>query len=166
MTQNESVEGASTRAGHVLTITRLFNAPRSLVFSAFTDPRRMLQWLGPRDYPASFVEADVRPGGKWRACLDAAASGEKLWHGGVYKDIVPDQRLEFTFAWDQSDGRPGLETLVTIDFQDQDGKTQMRFRQSVFDSAEDCDGHRDGWNSAFDRLEDLLAQHENKAPPI
>lgn len=158
MAQTNKVDVANAPSSRVLTITRLFDAPRSLVFKAFTDPKRMLQWLGPRDYPASFVEADVRPGGKWRACLDAAASGEKLWHGGVYHEVVPDERLAFTFAWDQDDGTPGLETLVTIDFEDRAGKTQMQFRQSVFDSAEDCEGHREGWTSAFDRLEELLTQ--------
>ena len=57
-------------AGRVLTITRIFSAPPALVFDAFSDPKRMLQWLGPRDYPASYVESDMRVGGTWRACLD------------------------------------------------------------------------------------------------
>jgi len=148
----------NTSAGRVLTITRIFNAPPALVFDAFSDPKRMLQWLGPRDYPASYVEADLRVGGQWRACLDSQASGEKLWHGGVYREIVPGKRLAFTFAWDQADGRPGLETLININFEGQNGKTLMTFRQSEFDTPENCDGHREGWNGAFDRLEDLLAQ--------
>ena len=117
----------------------------------------MLQWLGPRDYPASFVEADVRPGGKWRACLDSAANGEELWHGGIYHEVVPDERLVFTFAWDQEDGKAGRETLVKIDLEDLAGKTKMQFQQSEFDTVENCEGHRQGWNSAFDRLEELLA---------
>lgn len=157
MVQNNNAEIANTADGRVLTINRVFDAPRPVVFKAFTDPKRMLQWLGPRDYPASFVEADLRPGGKWRACLDSAASGEKLWHGGIYHEITPDSRLVFTFAWDQENGKPGLETLITIDFEDQDKKTRMRFRQAEFDSVENCDGHRTGWNSAFDRLEELLS---------
>jgi uncharacterized protein YndB with AHSA1/START domain len=71
---------------------------------------------------------------------------------------MPGIRLAFTFAWDQADGRPGLETLVNIAFEGQNGKTLMTFRQSEFDTPENCDGHREGWNSAFDRLEELLAQ--------
>lgn len=157
MIQNNSAEIANTVAGRVLTINRVFNPPRSVVFKAFTDPKRMLQWLGPRDYPASFVEADVRPGGKWRACLDSAANGEELWHGGIYHEVVPDERLVFTFAWDQEDGKAGRETLVKIDFEDLAGKTKMQFQQSEFDTVENCEGHRQGWNSAFDRLEELLA---------
>ena len=145
-------------AGRILTITRLFNAPPAVVFAAFANPKRMMQWLGPRDYPATQVEADFRVGGKWRACLDSAATGRKLWHGGVYQQIVPNRTLAFTFAWDQEDGRPGNETLVHITFEDQAAKTLMTFRQSVFETAESCDGHVSGWNSAFDRLEALLAR--------
>ncbi|EJN04062.1 SRPBCC domain-containing protein [Phyllobacterium sp. YR531] len=157
MAQNNNAEIANTAAGRVLTINRVFNAPRPLVYKAFTDPKRMLQWMGPRDYPASFAEADVRPGGKWRACLDSEASGEELWHGGIYYEVVPNERLVFTFAWDQEDGKAGRETLVTINFDDLDGKTRMQFQQSEFETVDDCDGHRMGWNSAFDRLEELLA---------
>jgi uncharacterized protein YndB with AHSA1/START domain len=157
MDQENNARIANTASGRVLTINRVFNAPRAKVFKAFIDPKRMLQWLGPRDYPASFVEADVRPGGKWRACLDSEAKGEELWHGGIYHEIIPDERLVFTFAWDQTDGKPGLETLVTIDFEDVANKTRMCFQQSEFETVEDCEGHRMGWNSAFDRLEELLA---------
>ena len=145
-------------AGRVLTIRRLFNAPPAIVFDAFTDPRRMLQWLGPRDYPATHVETDLRVGGKWRACLDSAATGEKLWHGGVYQEIVPGKRLAFTFAWDDENGRPGNETLVHIAFEERANKTLMTFRQSIFETVESCEGHQGGWTSAFDRLEELLAK--------
>jgi uncharacterized protein YndB with AHSA1/START domain len=155
---SETAHLTNETAGRVLTIKRLFNAPPALVFDAFADPKRMLQWMGPRDYPATYVESDLRVGGKWRACLDSAASGEKLWHGGVYQDVVLGKRLAFTFAWDQEDGRPGLETLVNITFEPQDEKTLMTFRQSVFDTPESCRGHEQGWNSAFDRLEELLSQ--------
>jgi uncharacterized protein YndB with AHSA1/START domain len=158
MAETNTAHVANDTAGRVLTIRRLFNAPPALVFDAFADPRRMLQWLGPRDYPATYVEADLCVGGKWRACLDSAATGEKLWHGGVYQEIVPSRTLAFTFAWDQEDGRPGNQTLVHITFEDQASKTLMTFRQSIFETPESCEGHEKGWSSAFDRLEELLAQ--------
>ena len=157
MADSNTAHVANDTAGRVLTIKRLFNAPPAVVFDAFSDPRRMLQWMGPRDYPASFVEIDLRVGGRWRACLDSAATGEKLWHGGIYQEIVPGKKLAFTFAWDDEDGQPGNETLVHITFEDQADKTLMTFRQSIFDTIENCDGHRDGWNSTFDRLEEFLA---------
>jgi len=142
----------------VLTITRLLAAPRALVFQAFVDPRHALQWMGPRDHPVTHFEADVRRGGKWRACLRASIGGEELWQDGVYREIVPNERLAYTFAWDEEAGRRGPETLITITFEDRDGKTLMTFRQSVFDTTENRDSHRAGWNSSFDRLADYVAR--------
>ncbi|MGE3291984.1 MAG: SRPBCC domain-containing protein, partial [Geminicoccaceae bacterium] len=63
-----------------------------------------------------------------------------------------------TFAWDQEDGRPGHETLVSVTFDEAGDGTRMTFRQAVFQSVESRDGHRGGWGSAFDRLEEMLAQ--------
>ena len=136
----------------VLTITRLFDAPRALVFDAFIDAKRALQWLGPKGYTMTHLEADVRPGGAWRGCMRANDDGRELWHGGIYREIVPPERLVFTFAWELDGGGRGLETLVTITFEDQSGKTLMQFSQGVFDTPEDCEGHRGGWESEFDQL--------------
>jgi uncharacterized protein YndB with AHSA1/START domain len=136
----------------VLTITRLFDAPRALVFDAFIDAKQALQWLGPKGYTMTHLEADVRPGGAWRGCMRANDDGRELWHGGIYREIVPPERLVFTFAWELDGGGRGLETLVTITFEDQSGKTLMQFSQGVFDTPEDCEGHRGGWESEFDQL--------------
>jgi uncharacterized protein YndB with AHSA1/START domain len=136
--------------GRVLIITRLFNAPRERVFEAFVDTKQALQWMGPRGFSMTHWEADVRPGGVWRGCMRATDGSGELWHGGVYREIVPNERLVFTFAWEFA-GR-GPETLVTITFEDRGGKTLLTFRQGVFDTAENCEGHRAGWESEFDRL--------------
>ena len=79
-----------------------------------------------------------------------------LWLGGVYREIVPPERLVFTFAWEE-EGERGLETLVEITLAERDGKTHMTFRQTPFQSDSERDGHRGGWTSTFDRLDDLLA---------
>jgi uncharacterized protein YndB with AHSA1/START domain len=141
-----------------LVITRVFDVPRQVVFEAFVDPKVALQWMGPHDHPVTHVEADVRPGGRWRACLRAADSGRKLWQGGVFREVVPPERLVYTFAWDRAGGERGPETVVTITFEEQGGKTLMTFRQGEFDTQANCDGHRTGWNSAFDRLEECVAK--------
>jgi uncharacterized protein YndB with AHSA1/START domain len=154
----KSADPAAEPADRVLVITRVFDAPRTLVYRAFADPKESLKWAGPRDYPAIHVEGDLRPGGKWRTGLRALDGSRELWQGGVYREVVPNERLVFTFAWDQEDGSKGPETLVTITFADQGGKTLMTFRQAVFNTRENCDGHRKGWNSAFDRLADHIAQ--------
>ena len=138
-----------------LVIARTINARRELVFAAWTDPRLAAQWWGPVNYPAAHVEMDVRPGGAWRICLRSTEGGPDLWQGGVFREIVAPERLVFTFAWEEEDER-GLETLVTVTLADAGGKTRMIFRQAPFQSDKERDGHRWGWNSAFDRLDDRL----------
>ncbi len=113
----------------VLVITRVFDAPRKLVFAMWTDLGHLRNWMGPRDHPAVQVEADLRPGGSWRTCLRSRDGGRDLWQRGVYQEIVEPERLVYTFSWDQEDGAPGHETLVTITFEEQGGKTLMTLRQ-------------------------------------
>ena len=143
-------------ADRVLVITRVFDAPREAVFRAWTDPAQARQWMGPRGFTATHNENDRRVGGRWRLCLRRDATGEELWQGGVNREIVAPERLVFTFAWDGENGRPGPETLVTITFAESGGKTTMTFRQAVFDTTSNRDGHQGGWNSTFDRLEEFL----------
>jgi len=142
----------------VLVITRTFDAPRSLVFKAWTDPAHARQWMGPRGFTATHLEGELRPGGSWRACLRRDETGEELWQGGVYREVVEPERLVWTFAWEDANGRPGHETPIAVTFAEHQGKTTMTFRQAVFESVEQRDGHQGGWTSAFDRLEEYLAQ--------
>jgi uncharacterized protein YndB with AHSA1/START domain len=138
-----------------LVITRVFDAPRDLVFKAWTDARHAKSWWGPRDYPATHLEMDVRPGGVWRGRLRSTNDGKELGLGGVFREVVAPERVVFTFAWEE-EGERGLETLVTVTFAEQDGKTRMTFRQTPFQSIEERDGHRGGWSSSFDRLEEYV----------
>src|SRR5262245_57063230 len=109
-----------------LVIKRVFDAPRELVFKMWTDPRHTANWWGPRNYPSRHVQMDVRPGGKWRHRLESTEGDKDLWLGGVYREIVPPERLVFTFAWEE-EGERGMETVVTVTFDEQDGKTLMTF---------------------------------------
>ena len=139
-----------------LVIMRVFNAPRDIVWKAWTDPKYAVHWWGPKHHPATHLEMDVRPGGVWCGTL-RSADGIVLTHRGVFRDVTAPERLVFTFAWDE-EGERGLETLVTITFTDQNGKTLMTFRQIPFQSAEERDGHRGGWTSTFDRFDEQLAE--------
>ena len=123
------------------------------MFEVWTDPRHSkLVW--PKDYPAVQMKTDIRPGGVWRACLKSTGSGPDLWVGGVYREIAAPERLVFTFAWEE-EGERGLETVVTLTFTTENGKTRMTLRQAPFQSTEQRDGHSYGWNSSFDRLEEF-----------
>ncbi|MBV9634301.1 MAG: SRPBCC domain-containing protein [Methylobacteriaceae bacterium] len=156
MAEGRSADPTVEPAQRVLAFTRVFDAPRALVYDAFVNPEHALKWMGPRSHPVVHIEGDVRSGGQWRACLRAADGSGELWQGGVYREVVPGERLVFTFAWDEEGGRSGPEMLITITFADQGKKTLMTFRQAVFDTEANRDGHRTGWNSAFDRLADFL----------
>ena len=151
---------------HELSITRVFNATRDVVYEAFTNAAHTRQWMGPRGFVATYVEQDAKPGGKWRACLHQTEAWKgrtdfpDLWQCGIFKEIVPPERLVYTFAWEGQGGQPTRETVITIHFTELGGdRTKMNFHQAFFDSVEQRDGHNEGWNSSFDRLGDYVEQN-------
>jgi uncharacterized protein YndB with AHSA1/START domain len=135
-----------------LVIVRTFAAPRELVFAAWTEPRHLAHWSGPQGFTSSQDFMDLRPGGRYRACLHAP-DGTEHWVQGVYREIEPPSRLVMTHAWEDEKGRPGPETVVSVSLEDDGpGRTRMLFRQAGFTSSASRDGHQDGWGSSFDRL--------------
>ena len=147
---------AKAAGSRELVIKRTFDAPRELVWQAWTDPEMLKQWSAPHGVAIPVSEGELRPGGKWRACM-RTPEGKDLWLGGTYREIVPPERLVFTHAWDDPGGKPGHETLIAVILKERGGKTEMNFRQTGFDSDESRDGHNDGWNQCFERLEKLVA---------
>jgi uncharacterized protein YndB with AHSA1/START domain len=135
-----------------LVITRVFQAPPALVFSAWTEPEHLAHWSGPRGFTTPHHEMDLRPGGRYRACL-RSPEGVDHWVQGVYREIQPPARLVMTHAWENEGGQPGPETLITVTFTEEGlGQTRMHFRQAGFTSRESREGHQGGWSSSFDRL--------------
>lgn len=145
-------------ADRVLEIKRVFDAPRARVFNAFIDPEQLMAWMGPRSHPIFDMRADIRPGGKWRFGLRSLDGTEELWQSGIYREVVPNERLAFTFVWDPTPRGLGPETLIEITFADQGKQTLMTFRQTIFDTKSNRDSHNVGWHSAFDRLGDHLVK--------
>ncbi|MCA3716787.1 SRPBCC domain-containing protein [Brevundimonas sp.] len=144
---------------HRLDLTRTFDAPRALVWMAWTRPEMRVNWLGPIEWPMVEGFNDLRVGGEWRACLRSVETGEDLWQGGYYREIVEPERLVFTFRWDESheDGPPA-DTLVTVLLHEtEDSCTRMDFAQEGLKSERSLTGHEHGWNSTLDRLEAWLA---------
>jgi uncharacterized protein YndB with AHSA1/START domain len=141
--------------GPALEITRVFDAPRELVFAAWLDPEQLVEWSGPDGFTVPFIEGDPVPGGAWRMCMKSAEHGE-IWSHGVWREVVPPQRLSFTTAWEASDGSPEHEMLITVTLTDLGGRTEMHFHQAAFASDESRDGHNEGWTECFDKLDALL----------
>lgn len=133
-----------------LLITRTFNAPVSLVFRIWESREHMMRWLGPEEFTCTHLDLDFRPGGAWRACIAADAYGTS-WMGGQFREIETDRRIVYTFAWEDGPDQPGMETLVTVTFEEHDGQTVQYFHQTPFISVEARDSHVSGWNSCFNR---------------
>jgi len=101
------IKNAAHANDRVLIIERAFAAPRDLVFKMWTVREHVSRWLAPRGFTITQSDADVRPGGAWRSCM---RSPEGVDHcvGGVYRDVVENERLVFTHAWDGDKGKPAL----------------------------------------------------------
>ena len=138
----------------VLRITRHFAAPREQVFRAWTEPARLIRWWGPRGFTVPQWQMDVREGGAWRTTM-RSPDGKDHIVSGVYREITPPARLVFTWGW-EADGVRGHETVVTIEFLERDGGTELRLTQERFESQELRDRHQQGWSSSLDCLEEAL----------
>ncbi|MEV4311546.1 SRPBCC family protein [Actinocrispum sp. NPDC049592] len=138
-----------------LSIHRVFDAPRELVFRAWTRPEHLTQWYGPvgTHTPLDTISVDVRAGGTWRACMINNETGEEYPTGGEFREVVEPERLVFTW------GEPGGTAvgLVTVTFEDLGAKTAMNFLLTELpDDPGLFRGVSEGWSSAFDRLTELL----------
>jgi uncharacterized protein YndB with AHSA1/START domain len=155
--RRSSETGAShPAAADELLMTRIFDAPRELVFDAFTKNEHLAQWQGsPQGFTTTVERSDIRVGGEFLICMHAP-DGVDHWLQGVYREIVPPERLVFTHAWLDAAKRPMKETLVVITLAEHGGKTELTLRQTGFASAASRDGHEVGWESTFDRLHDYL----------
>jgi uncharacterized protein YndB with AHSA1/START domain len=150
-------------AGDELLITRTFDAPASLLFALWSKPEHMKHWMGPANYTCPEAEIDFRVGGAYRAMILSPEHGEN-WFSGVYREIEQDRRIVFTFAWDNGPSA-GVETLVTLTFEEHGGKTVQTFHQRPFLNAERRDSHVHGWNETFAKLGAYAAQLEKRSTP-
>ena len=142
---------AAKSAERELVITRVFDAPPRLVFKAWTEPERLMRWWGPQGFTMPACEMDVRPGGAFRFRM-RGPDGTDHRLQGVYREIVEPERLVCTWTWVDAEGKPGHETLLTVHFAEQGGKTKLTLHQAIFESVTARDGHQDGWTSSLDRL--------------
>lgn len=155
-----------------LVIIRVFDAPCELVWKAWTEPEYLKSWMGPKGYTIPLSEVDLRVGGKSHICM-RSPEGQEIHSIGIYKEIVPLQKIVTTdsFADENGSAVPGthyglgadfpLELLVTVTFEEEDGKTKMTLRHSGF-PAEMKDMAGAGWNESFDKLEDSLKVKEGR----
>lgn len=136
-----------------LTIKRRFNAPPAQVFSAWTDPEKIKRWMGPGEIKTVRAENDLRVGGHYYIGMLTPA-GETHDVTGVYREIVPNERLVYTWTWKST---PERESLVSVTFKGDGTGTLLTITHEQFFDAAARDSHRGGWEGALVKLEKYLA---------
>jgi len=141
----------------VLVITRMFDAPRELVFKAWTEPEHMVRWFGPRGFTSTILHSDLREGGSYRIHM-RGPEGDDHWTQGIFHEVAPPARLVMAGSWADAEGKPTTpQTVLTLTFEEQQGKTRLTLHQTGFESVTARDAHRGGWSSSFECLAEYLA---------
>ena len=142
-----------------VTIRRVFDAPRALVWRAWTDPRIMAQWFGPRTFTTPVCELDVRVGGALRIVMHGP-DGNDYPMKGEFREVVPPERLVFSNIAIDKDGNHLLEGETTVILEEQDGKTMLTLHTCAVGlvpiAPQMLAGMETGWRQSLDKLDDLL----------
>lgn len=139
-----------------LSIKRLIKARRDRVYGAWTDPAQLKQWFGPEGVRTHDLIAEARVGGKFRWEL-SNSEGEKMSIRGEYRELQPGKKIVFTWQWEEDEDWENNDSLVTVEFSDCDGGTELRLTHEKLPNEKSRDGHSGGWNSSLDKLETWLA---------
>ncbi len=153
-TKSNTAAAAGPVSRPSLTLKRRLNAPPEKVYAAWTNPQKMTRWFGPANARIGSVEADIdaRIGGRFR--ISFSTDDEYFEAGGVYREVVPNQKLVFSWAWHST---PERESQVTISLKpDGDGTLLTLHHEQFFDTAA-RDGHERGWAGMLDNLEKYIA---------
>jgi uncharacterized protein YndB with AHSA1/START domain len=145
-------------AERVLVISRIFDAPRDLLFKAWSEPERLVQWFGPKGFTSTVIGSmDTRPGGAYRLHM-RGPDGSDHWVQGVCREIVEPKRIVCTYVWTDAYGNPTRpQTLLTLTFEEHGEQTKLTLHQAVFESVTARDAHDEGWTSSLERLTEYLA---------
>lgn len=145
-----------------MSITRVFDAPRPLVYEVWTQPEHIVNWMAPHGFTIPETSGELEVGGKWH-CVMIAPDGTKHPLHGVYQEVIPQELIVTSHCWEDENGNPEHETYLAVRFtDDEDGKTRVTLEQRNFKSKESRDGHIDGWTQSLDRLTSLL----ETPPPV
>lgn len=152
-----------------MVITRVFDAPRELVWKAWTDPKYVMQWWGPKGFSSPFCKMDFRVGGKFHCCM-RSPDGQEFWSAGEYHEIVPHEKIVYSMYFADADGNKveaaeyGIEheaiddACDVVTFEDLgDGRTRLTLiGNESMESAKES-GQVEGWNEILDKFAGVLA---------
>lgn len=161
MTTANSSTANPTSGQRTLVLERIIDAPRELVFKAWTDPKQVAQWWGPKYFTNPICELDVRPGGAILIHM-AGPDGTVYPMTGTFDEIVEPERLVMTTgAFEDEEGNPQLEDITTVTFTEYEGKTKLTVHAVVTKAALAAEGAlagmEQGWSESLDRLADHVA---------
>jgi uncharacterized protein YndB with AHSA1/START domain len=160
-----------------LVFSRVLSAPREAVWDAWTSPEKIKRWWGPKNFTAPHIDVDLRVGGKYNYCMHGAPApgmpAQDFWSGGVFKEIVPNEKIVVTDYFSDKDGNKlspadfGLsadfpaESTITITFTDEGDRTRLSIVYALPDSAASREamlssGMEEGWNQSLDKLAESL----------
>lgn len=148
-------EHVALSAENVLVLRREINAPRALVYTAWTEKAHLVNWFFPPSFTLLLGEFDVQPGGRWRFGM-RHPEGAEIYGGGVYRDVIPPHRLVFTHRWEKADPAKEFDTVVAVDFLEVGGRTMIEFRQAGLPTADHIKSHLQGWSEFLDNLSGKL----------
>ena len=161
MAESKAESSSTNTADREIVITRVFDAPRELVFKAWTDPNHVAHWWGPRGFTTTIHEMDVRPGGVWRLVMHGP-DGTDYPNKIIFDEVTAPERLVYTNSGGKKGG-PFAQFQNTVTFEEQSGKTKLTMRM-LFPSAEARDlvikeyGAIEGGNQTLGRLAEYLAK--------
>jgi uncharacterized protein YndB with AHSA1/START domain len=156
----------ANQTSEALLISRTFNAPVAQVWKAFTEPAQLKKWWGPKSFTTPLAEIDLRIGGEYLSCM-RSNDGKNFWGKGTYREVIPHRKLIMTDSFADERGNtvpasyyhmPGewpLELLVTMTFEEEDGKTKFTLKHEGLPE-EIKDECRQGWSESFDKLDKIL----------
>ncbi len=175
MTATKDSSSAGTQSPD-FTITRTFDAPRELVWKAWTERDRLLEWFGPKGFKMTVATLDLRPGGIFHYGM-TGPDGKEMWGKFVYREIVEPERIVLVNSFSDAEGNLTRhpmsptwprEMLSTTTFTEKDGKTTITLvwspldpteeERQTFDTVHAADGMNQGWNGTFEQLTEYLAK--------
>ncbi len=152
-----TLAAASVAPSASLELRRVVAAPRDRVFDAWTDAALIPEWFKPGAVPLRSVELQLRAGGAWRMVMDGPG-GRALTGGGVFLEVDRPRRIVYTWNWEPD--VIGRETIVTVEFHERDGGTEIVLRHDGFPTPRPVPGHRAGWTACLDAMSILISRTE------
>jgi uncharacterized protein YndB with AHSA1/START domain len=152
-----------------MVVTRVFDAPRELVWKAWTDPHYVMQWWGPKGFTSPVCRMDLQVGGKFLCCM-RTPDGQDFWNGGEYHEIVPHEKIVSSMYFSDANGNKveaaeyGIEheaiddAYDVVTFEDfGDGQTKLTFTGNETMEDAKSSGQLEGWNEILDKLAEVIA---------